>query len=137
MAHTLTYEKNGVWANTPSGRKWCGAKGFAKLDLNRVCAASLLPASMDKNAYCTNGANCSHKLGRGFTAVQSNAPIAEADLIKKSTGGDGGGRGRGKGGGAKKGAGRGAGKPKAKPKSKKRKAAAAAESDGDIDEGDE
>ena len=137
MAHTLTYEKNGVWANTPSGRKWCGAKGFAKLDLNRVCAASLLPANMDKNAYCTNGANCSHKLGRGFTAVQSNTPIAEADLIKKGTGGDGGGRGKGKGGGAKKGAGRGAGKPKAKPKSKKRKAAAAAESDGDIDEGDE
>ena len=102
LAHTLQYDSGGVWANTMHGPRWCSAKGPRALTLQGLCPASLLPATMERDLYCTGGANCAHRLPKHFQRVLSTKTLAPASLIVKSAGGKGdGGRGgdrRGDGG---------------------------------------
>ena len=132
LVATLRYEGGGIWVDTKKGPVWCSAKGKANIDLNRLCAAAILPKYLDGDLYCTNGAKCQHVLPRSYTAVHSRFVVAAADLITKPK--EGGGRGGG-GKGAKDGAqrGRGKGRGKGAGRNGKRKANA---DDEPLDQGD-
>ena len=106
LAHTLQYDSGGVWVNTVHGQRWCSAKGPRPLDLEGVCPAGLLPNSLERDAYCTGGAACSHYLPKSFMRVHSTKVLPPASLIMKNPNGKGGGArsdgGGRNGGGAEK-----------------------------------
>ena len=98
--------------------RWCGAKApnTNVFDVTKACLASVLPDGMDRDAYCSRGGSCPHKLLPGYTRVCTEFIPNEADLItakkektkantevketppKKPRGGRGGGRSGGRGG---------------------------------------
>ena len=102
MVNSLQYDSGGVWVTTAHGPRWCSAKGPRPLTLEGLCPASLLPNSVDRNAYCTGGSNCAHRLPRNFQRVLSTKVLDPATLIVKPSANGGGARGDGRGGGADK-----------------------------------
>ena len=83
LAHTLHMQGGGVWAPTPEGLRWCGAKASTStpFDINKACLASVLPDSMDKNLYCSRDGQCPHKLGFGFTRIIKEMLPHPSELI--------------------------------------------------------
>ena len=147
LAHSLQYASGGVWLNTVHGARWCSAKGPRPLDLQTVCPAALLPNSVQRDAYCTGGANCAHNLPKHFSRVHSTKVLDPASLLTEAgakgkgasarggKGRGGAGRGGGRGGAGKRGGGEDAAEAAADKdageKDKKRKKKRAAKDTGD------
>ena len=83
LAHTLHMQGGGVWAPTPEGLRWCGAKAASAtpFDITKSCLASVLPDSMDKDLYCSRDGKCPHKLGFGFTSIIKQMLPHPSELI--------------------------------------------------------
>ena len=102
LANTLAYDSGGVWVNTVHGAKWCSAKGPRPINLEGLCPASLLPNTVERDAYCTGGSECEHYLPRGFSRVLATKVLpAHTLVVKPGKGGRGGDKrgGDGRGGG--------------------------------------
>ena len=71
MVHTIQYEGNGGWVQSPGGRVWVSAKhaGSKMIDLQRVCFGALLPPDMEKAPFCTGSAKCKHSMPGGYSFV--------------------------------------------------------------------
>ena len=122
LAHTLHIQGGGVWAQTPQGLRWCGAKSTtaSPFDITKACLAAVLPDGMDKDLYCSKGGQCPHKLGYGYKSLIKEMLPHPSELItpkqpkakkepeeateekpnkkSKSSKGSKGGRGGGRGG---------------------------------------
>ena len=74
-----------MWAPTPQGMKWCGAKSSSAtpFELSKACVASLLPAGLDKDLYCSRGGTCPHKLPVGYTRVAKDHKPPDSELVTK------------------------------------------------------
>jgi hypothetical protein len=101
-----------VWATTPQGLRWCGAKSpnAKPYDITKGCIAAVLPDGMNRDLYCSKGGDCKHALATGFTKVtKSVIPMAhelltvkaEPNPAKKAKGARGGKGARGRGGRAR------------------------------------
>lgn len=112
LAYTLTLQGGGVWATTPQGLRWCGAKSpnAKPYDITKACVAAVLPDGMNRDLYCSKGGDCKHTLAAGFTKVaKSVIPMAhelltvkaEPNPAKKAKGARGGKGARGRGGRAR------------------------------------
>ena len=109
LAYTLTPQGGGVWATTPQGLRWCGAKSptHKPFDLSKACLASVLPNGMNPDLYCSRGGDCKHVLPAGFTKLAKPViPMAHDLITVKEEPGTSGrgkskGRGRGRGRGGK------------------------------------
>ena len=74
-----------MWAPTPQGLRWCGAKhsGSTPFDITKACAAAVLPDGMDRALYCTRQEGCKHQLRHGYTRLLLPKVAAPEELITK------------------------------------------------------
>ena len=86
LVHTVQYEGNGGWVQSPAGRVWVSAKhaGAKLLDLSRICFAALLPPDMEKGPYCTGNKNCRHAMPGGYSFVcDFKRALRDDELVSK------------------------------------------------------
>ena len=90
LSHTIQYEGNGGWVQSPAGRVWVSAKhaGAKLMDLSRVCFAALLPPDMEKAPYCTSSnKSCRHAMPGGYSFVcDFKRALRDDELVSKRPG---------------------------------------------------
>ena len=89
LVHTIQYEGNGGWVQSPAGRVWVSAKhaGAKLIDLSRVCFGALVPPDMERAPYCTGNKNCRHSMPGGYSFVcDFKRALRDDELVSKRPG---------------------------------------------------